>query len=79
MEPSALNLALVSVAIRIRIIGSFPAFALNGKIKNIAMKIIVHADFLLGDALTIKLDLDTNSAYKKEDPPVVKAMNGTMS
>ena len=43
------------------------------------MKNIAHPDFLLGDALKIKLDLGTNSAYKKEDPPVVKAMNVTMS
>ena len=47
--------------------------------KNIAIKIIAHPDFLVGDALTIKLDLGTNFAYKKEDPPVVKAMNGNMS
>ena len=44
-----------------------------------AIKIIAHPGFLLGDALTIKLDLGTNFAYKKEDPPVVKAMNVTMS
>jgi len=75
---SALNLALFSLPIKTRIIGSFAAIAFNGEMKNIAIKIIAHPDFLVGDALTIKLDLGTNFAYKKEDLPVVKTMNGTM-
>ena len=51
----ALNLALLSLDISTRIIGSFAAIAFNGEIKNIAIKIIAHPDFLLGDALTIKI------------------------
>ena len=79
LEPSALNLALFSSPIKTRITGSLAAITFNGEMKNIAIKIIAHPDFLVGDALTIKLDLGTNFAYKKEDPPVVKAMNVTMS
>ena len=54
---SGLNLAVFTLPIKTRIIGSFATIGFNGKMKNIATKIIVHPGFLLGDALTIKIGL----------------------
>ena len=56
LEPSALNLALLSSPIKTLITGSLAAITFNGEMKNIATKTMAHPELLLGDVLKIKIE-----------------------